>query len=95
MPLSRSFFEKVFEVGSVLAGLCILGSCAAGGFATSGTSGAVLAGIGGLVCAILLVGVVFLITRTSADVRAIREQLDRSQPLDDSTTGRPDDHSKP
>jgi len=79
MPLNRSVLEKVFEVGSVLAGLCILGSCAAGGFASSGTLGAIGFGLLGVVCAIVLVGVVFLITRTSADVRAIRERLDAAE----------------
>ena len=88
----RSVFEKVFEVGSVLAGLCILGSCAVGGFATGGTTGSIFAGIGGLVCAIVLIGVVFLITRTSADVRAIREKLDAgtSNPVNPPPSPPPD-----
>jgi TRAP-type C4-dicarboxylate transport system permease small subunit len=72
----RAVTEKIFEWLSLAAGLLILGSCSYLGFAKSGP----VIGVGVLlmsaIFAAALVAFVFMITRTSADVRAIREQLD-------------------
>ena len=72
----RAVTEKIFEWLSLAAGLLILGSCSYVGFAKS----APVIGIGvffmSAIFAAALIGFVFMITRTSADLRAIREQLD-------------------
>ena len=72
----RATTEKIFEWAGVGAGLLILGSCTYVGFAENGP----LVGIGlfflGAIVAAALVAFVFMITRTSADVRAIRDKID-------------------
>jgi hypothetical protein len=71
----RAVTEKVFEWASLAAGLLILGSCSYVGFAQSGPAIGIGAFFMSAIMAAALISFVFMITRTSADVRAIREQL--------------------
>lgn len=73
----RAITEKAFEWISVAVGLLILGSCTYSGYSKTGVMGGVWAGLLGLIGAVVIVAFVFMITRTSADIRAIRERLDR------------------
>jgi hypothetical protein len=58
-----------------LIGLVIIGSCATVGFDNGSITGigTILATV---IVVLVLVGFVFMLTRTSADVRAIRKQLE-------------------
>jgi hypothetical protein len=81
MKLSiRAATEKIFEWGSVAAGLLILGSCTYSGFEKSGPASAVWAFLLSAFGAMALIAFVFMLTRTSADIRAIRDRLDKSDP---------------
>ena len=85
MKLSiRAVSEKIFEWGSVAAGLLILGTCTYSGFEKSGPgTGGVGAAFGfllGTLSAVALIAFVYMMTRTSADNRAIRDRLDKSDP---------------
>jgi hypothetical protein len=67
----RVTFERVVMVGSLLAGLGIVGSCATIGTGVErGVSAA-----GGLLVALVLVGTVFLFTTMSRDLRLLRERM--------------------
>jgi len=72
----RAITEKTFEWLSVAFGLLILGSCTYSGFAKSGVGGGISGFVLSALCAIALVAFVFMITRTSADIRAIRKRID-------------------
>ena len=72
----RAITEKVFEWLSIAFGLLILGSCTYSGFEKSGAVAGITAFILGAFGAAALVAFVFMITRTSADIRAIREHID-------------------
>ena len=81
MKLSiRAATEKIFEWGSILAGLLILGTCTYSGFEKSGPIAGIGAFLMGGLGALALIAFVFMITRTSADIRAIRDRLDKSDP---------------
>jgi hypothetical protein len=77
----RAATEKAFEWLSVAVGLLILGSCTYAGF---GKSEGVAVSVGlvvlGVITAVAVVAFVFMMTRTSADIRAIRDRLDKSEP---------------
>ena len=79
---SRSVFERIFEFASVGAGLAIVGACSYAGYA-EGPGFGILLGLASLIVAAVVVSAVFIVTRTSADVRAIRKQLDQLQPPDE------------
>jgi hypothetical protein len=64
----RPAFEWILLIGSLVAGLGVLGSCAFSG--SSAPDAGVLAG---LVFAIVLVGAVYLLTTMSRDLRRLRE----------------------
>ena len=72
----RAVTEKIFEWGSVPAGLLILGSCTYSGYEKSGIGAGVTAFVLSALGAAALVAFVFMITRTSADIRAIRKRID-------------------
>jgi hypothetical protein len=76
---TRSVLERIFEAAGVTAGLAIVGSCSYAGYAGEGVGTGVLAGVLGFAVAAVIVSVVFIVTRTSADVRAIRERVERLQ----------------
>ena len=80
----RAVTEKVFEWGSIAAGLLILGSCTYSGFEKSGPGtggiGAAFGFLMGAISALALIAFVYMMTRTSADIRAIRDRLDKSDP---------------
>ena len=85
MKLSiRAATEKIFEWGSIAAGLLILGSCTYSGFEKSGPGsagfGAAFGFLLGAISAVALIAFVYMMTRTSADIRAIRDRLDKSEP---------------
>lgn len=81
MKLSiRAATEKIFEWGSILAGLLILGSCTYSGFEKTGPLGGLFAFLMSAFGAVALIAFVYMITRTSADIRAIRDRIDKSDP---------------
>ena len=81
MKLSiRAATEKVFEWGSIAAGLLILGSCTYSAFDKSGPVSALFAFLMSAFGAVALIAFVYMFTRTSADIRAIRDRLDKSDP---------------
>ena len=69
------------EFASVGAGLAIVGACSYAGYA-EGPGFGILLGLVSLIVAAVVVSAVFIVTRTSADVRAIRKQVDQLQPPD-------------
>jgi hypothetical protein len=69
--------ERIFEVTGVLIGLALVGSCSFVSFASGGTATGILTLLISIAAAAVLVSAVFVVTRTSADVRAIRRDIER------------------
>jgi hypothetical protein len=67
----RPVFEWILLVGSVLAGLGVIGSCAVGVSSSAGAGSVALNVVGGLIFATFLVGAVYLLTTMSRDLRAL------------------------
>ena len=76
----RAITEKAFEWISIAVGLLILGSCTYSGFAKSGMMGGLFGFLTSVIGAVAIVAFVFMITRTSADIRAIRKRIDPPPP---------------
>ena len=69
----RPAFEWILLVGSLVAGLGVIGACAVTGSGGAGAGPDALSILGGLVFAIVLVGAVYLLTTMSRDLRRLRE----------------------
>lgn len=78
----RAITEKTFEWLSFAAGLLILGSCTYAGYDKNGVGGGILGFVLAVFSAVALIAFVFMVTRTSADIRAIREHIDPQPPED-------------
>ena len=76
----RAITEKTFEWLSFAVGLLILGSCTYSSFDKNGVGGGILGFVLGAFGAVALIAFVFMVTRTSADIRAIREHIDPEKP---------------
>jgi hypothetical protein len=70
----RPVFEWILLVGSLVAGLGVIGTCAATGSGSAGVGTIALSVIPGLFFAIALVGAIYLLTTMSRDLRKLRER---------------------
>jgi hypothetical protein len=90
----RRLLERVFMIAGLIAGLSIVGSCTAVGFAAGPFEGIGLFIVSG-VAATFLVGAVFLFTRMSRDVRLLNEELARSVRERDRDSRAPGENKDP
>jgi uncharacterized membrane protein len=70
----RPIFEMLLLAVSVVAGVTVVGSCAAAGSGGSGGAVSLVGVVGGVLFAVTLVGAVFLFTTMSRDLRLLRDR---------------------